>query len=174
MEVKQGLNDALDLSRAALDLRMREFSTRTVGFADELADADAARVQATLDAQRRDSHALEISLFGPRLRPDPGASLENAFENLPPQPPPDLLRQMEQRVPFVSLLSRMSSGRYLIRTAAVLPRSRRAPTAALSWWRSTRCPRSLAALSGGGAAHLRNQYGNLAAILLSRSRPASA
>src|SRR6516225_2431252 len=36
VEVKQGLNDALDLSRSALDLRMREYSTRTVALADVL------------------------------------------------------------------------------------------------------------------------------------------
>ena len=83
-----------------------------------------ARLQATLDAQRRDSHALEISLFGPHGR-ILGASLENAFENLPAQPPPDLLRQMEQRMPYVSL-EPQSGGRYVIRTAAVLPRSQRA------------------------------------------------
>ncbi|HLY51911.1 MAG TPA: hypothetical protein VKQ31_02775, partial [Steroidobacteraceae bacterium] len=55
VEVKQGLNDAVVLSRAALDLRMREYSTRTVAFADELGDVDAARVQERLDSQRRDS-----------------------------------------------------------------------------------------------------------------------
>jgi len=33
VEVKQGLNDALGLSRAALDLRAREYSARTVALA---------------------------------------------------------------------------------------------------------------------------------------------
>src|SRR6202042_2272108 len=37
VEVKEGLNDALGLSRAALDLRMREYSARTVALADLLA-----------------------------------------------------------------------------------------------------------------------------------------
>src|SRR5215467_7621510 len=40
VEVKQGLNDAVRLSRAALDLRIREFSTRTVALAAALAAAE--------------------------------------------------------------------------------------------------------------------------------------
>ena len=159
VEVKQGLNDALDLSRAALDLRMREYSTRTVAFADELADGDAGRVQEMLDAQRRDSHALEISVFGPHGR-ILGASLENAFENLPAQPPPDLLRQMEQRLPYVSL-EPLSTGRYLIRTAAVLPRS--SVHGARFVVAIYAVPAQLAALSEAVQATY-NQYGNLAAI----------
>jgi nitrogen fixation/metabolism regulation signal transduction histidine kinase len=159
VEVKQGLNDALDLSRAALDLRMREYSTRTVAFADDLADVDPARVQEHLDSQRRESHALEISLFGPHGR-ILGASLENAFENLPAQPPPDLLRQMEQRMPYVSL-EPQSSGRYLIRTAAVLPRS--SAHGARFVVAIYPVPAQLAALSEAVQATY-NQYGNLAAI----------
>jgi nitrogen fixation/metabolism regulation signal transduction histidine kinase len=159
VEVKQGLNDALDLSRAALDLRMREYSTRTVALADELADSDVARVQEVLDTQRRESHALEISLFGPHGR-ILGSSLENAFENLPSQAPPDLLRQMEQRLPYVSL-EPQSSGRYLIRTAAVLPRS--GVHTARFVVAIYPVPAQLAALSEAVQGTY-NQYGNLAAI----------
>src|SRR5207302_825663 len=49
VEVKQGLNDALGLSRAALDLRMREYSVRTVALAAALTDAAPAEVQSRLD-----------------------------------------------------------------------------------------------------------------------------
>ncbi len=159
VEVKQGLNDALDLSRAALDLRMREYSTRTVAFADDLADGEPARMQAMLDAQRRDSHALEISVFGAHGR-ILGASLENAFENLPAQPPPDLLRQMEQRMPYVSL-EPQNGGRYIIRTAAVLPRT--SGQGARFVVAIYAVPAQLAALSEAVQATY-NQYGNLAAI----------
>src|SRR3954449_4974820 len=37
VEIKQGLNDALDLSRSALDMGMREYSQRTERFAHVLA-----------------------------------------------------------------------------------------------------------------------------------------
>ena len=39
VEIRQGLNDALVLSRAALDLRMREYSERTERFAQRIAEA---------------------------------------------------------------------------------------------------------------------------------------
>src|SRR5580692_4257725 len=45
VEVKQGLSDALVLSRAALDLRMREYSHRTVTLAGALATAAPGDVQ---------------------------------------------------------------------------------------------------------------------------------
>src|SRR5215469_5630837 len=45
VEVKQGLVDALGLSRAALDLRMREYSARTVALAEALADTAPGNVQ---------------------------------------------------------------------------------------------------------------------------------
>jgi nitrogen fixation/metabolism regulation signal transduction histidine kinase len=118
VEVKQGLNDAVRLSRAALDLRMREYSARTQALADALTAASPADVQSLLDAERRRSQALEIVLFGAHghIR---GASLENPLENLPSQPPPDLVRQVERHLPYVSL-EPQAGGRYLIRTAGAL------------------------------------------------------
>jgi len=121
VEVKQGLNDALGLSRAALDLRMREYSERTVALAESLATGDATEIAARLEKERRATSALEIALFGAHGR-ILAASQENAFETLPSQPPPDLVRQVEQRVPYVSL-EPQADGRYLIRTAAALPRT---------------------------------------------------
>src|SRR5207247_7005800 len=58
------LNDALGLSRAALELRMREHSARTVALAEGLSGAPPAEMQARLDAERRASQAIEIALFG--------------------------------------------------------------------------------------------------------------
>src|ERR1700756_5916362 len=60
VEVKQGLNDAVRLSRAALDLRTREFAARTVALADVLTRSSPGEVQARLDAERRASQALEV------------------------------------------------------------------------------------------------------------------
>jgi len=125
VEVKQGLNDAVRLSRAALDLRMREYSARTQALAERLGSAAPADVQAQLDAERRDAQALEVSLFGAHGR-ILGTSLENPLENLPSQPPPDLVRQVGQHRPYVSL-EPLSGGRYLIRTAAALGAAAGAP-----------------------------------------------
>jgi len=121
VEVKQGLNDAVVLSRAALDLRMREYSQRTQDLAHALAGVSPGEVQAQLDEARHIDGALEIALFGAQGR-ILAASLENPLETLPTQPPQDLLRQVAQRLPYVSL-EPQSGGRYLIRTGAALAES---------------------------------------------------
>jgi nitrogen fixation/metabolism regulation signal transduction histidine kinase len=160
VEVKQGLNDALGLSRAALDLRMREYSARTVTLARALSGSDAADIPGKLDAERRASQALEISLFGQHGR-IVATSLENPLETLPSQPAPDLMRQVEQRLPYVSL-EPQNGGRYLIRTAAVLPRA-----AAGGETRFVVAlypvPAQLAALAEA-VQNSYNEYGNLAAM----------
>ena len=84
VEIRQGLEDALTLSRAALDLRMREYMQRTRTIADEIASADDPL--ALLDEARRKSEAVELTLFGANrrilgdqlraLRPDPAAARE--------------------------------------------------------------------------------------------------
>jgi two-component system, NtrC family, nitrogen regulation sensor histidine kinase NtrY len=160
IEVKQGLNDALRLSRAALDLRMREYSGRTVALAAALARAAPAEVQGQLDAERLTSHALEVSLFGARGRLL-AASQESPLENLPTQPPADLVRQVEQHLPYVSLEPH-AGGRYLIRTAAPVPdpgagREARFVVALYP------VPAQLAALSEAVQGTY-NQYGELAAM----------
>jgi nitrogen fixation/metabolism regulation signal transduction histidine kinase len=160
VEVKQGLSDALGLSRAALDLRMREYSLRTQALAETLAGTPADSVQAELDAARRSTHALEMVLFAAHER-ILAASLENPLEMLPSPAPPDLVRQVEQQLPYVSL-EPLAGGRYLIRTAAALPES--------AGSRDARfvvavypVPAQLAALSEAVQSSY-SQYGDLAAL----------
>jgi nitrogen fixation/metabolism regulation signal transduction histidine kinase len=118
VEVKQGLNDAVRLSRAALDLRMREYSERTQSLAQTLEKVPTADIQTRLDDERVVSEALEIVLFGGHERII-AASLENPLETLPSRPPSDLLRQVGQLRPYVSL-EPQTGGKYIIRTAAAL------------------------------------------------------
>jgi nitrogen fixation/metabolism regulation signal transduction histidine kinase len=160
VEVKQGLNDAVVLSRAALDLRMREYSQRTQALAHELAASSPTAVQARLDAERRAGDALEISLFGARGR-IVAASLENPLEALPAQPPPDLVRQVAQHQTYVSL-EPQASGRYLIRTGAPLDESAAShdPRFVVAIYP---VPAQLAALSEAVQGTY-SQYGNLAAM----------
>ena len=158
-EFKNGLSDALGLSRAALDLRMREYSERTVMLAESLSAAEPLSLQGKLDAERDASQALEIALFGQHGR-ILAASLENALGTLPSQPPPDLMRQMEQRLPYVSL-EPQSGGRYIIRTAAVLPRTNAAREARFVV-AVYAVPAQLAALSEA-VQDTYSRYGNLAA-----------
>src|SRR5579863_3906563 len=122
VEVKQGLNDALVLSRAALGLRMREYSDRTEALARAIAKGAPGDIQTRLDDERHASEALEIVLFGEHERII-AASLENPLETLPSRPPSDLLRLVAERRPYVSLDDQNSTGKYLIRTAATLSNS---------------------------------------------------
>ena len=160
VEVKQGLNDAVVLSRAALDLRMREYSQRTQDLARSLADVPPGEVQARLDEARHIDGALEIALFGSQGR-ILATSLENPLEALPAQPPQDLLRQVGQHLAYVSL-EPQAGGRYLIRTGAAL-----ADSAASHDPRFIVAvhpvPAQLAALSEAVQGTY-SQYGNLAAV----------
>jgi nitrogen fixation/metabolism regulation signal transduction histidine kinase len=160
VEVKQGLNDAVVLSRAALDLRMREYSQRAQTLARELTAASPTAVQARLDAERRAGDALEIALFGAHGR-IVAASLENPLEALPAQPPPDLVRQVAQHLPYVSL-EPQAGGRYLIRTGAPLGESAAShdPRFVVAIYP---VPAQLAALSEAVQGTY-SQYGNLAAM----------
>src|SRR5580692_10294092 len=63
IEVKQGLNDALLLSRAAIDVRMREFGSRTERFAASLALAPHDQLVSSLNEELRATDASEIVLF---------------------------------------------------------------------------------------------------------------
>jgi nitrogen fixation/metabolism regulation signal transduction histidine kinase len=159
VEVKQGLSDALGLSRAALELRMREHSARTDALAQALSGAPPEEVQARLDAERRASQALEVALFGAHGQ-ILAASLESPLERLPSQPSPDLVRQVAQHQPYVSLEPR-AGGRYLIRTAAALPEAgaARDPRFVVAIYP---VPAQLAALSEAVQSSY-HQYGDLAA-----------
>jgi nitrogen fixation/metabolism regulation signal transduction histidine kinase len=158
VEVKQGLNDAVRLSRAALDLRTREYAARTVALADALTRSSPGEVQARLDAERRASQALEVVLFSAHARVI-AASLENPLENLPSQPPADLMRQVEEHLQYVSL-EPQAGGRYLIRTAAALggPGSRDERFVVATY----PVPAQLAAMSEA-VQNSYSQYGDLAA-----------
>ena len=59
-EVRQGLTDALGLSRAALDLRMREYLERTVHIAGRLEGMSGGSLYFALDDELRASGAEEF------------------------------------------------------------------------------------------------------------------
>jgi PAS domain S-box-containing protein len=160
VEVKQGLNDALVLSRAALDLRMREYSGRTGSLARALSKASPGDIQAQLDEERRATEGLEIVLYGEHERII-AASLDNPLEALPSRPASDLVRLVGQLRPYVSL-EPQSGGRYLIRTAASLSDSSANPDSRYVVALYP-VPAQLAALSEA-VQQSYSQYGELAAM----------
>jgi nitrogen fixation/metabolism regulation signal transduction histidine kinase len=118
VEVKQGLSDALVLSGAALNLRMKEYSARTEQLAHSLAGAPPGEIQERIDYERRATAGIEIVLFGEHER-ILAASMENPLETLPSRPPSDLVRQIREHRMYVSL-EPQADGEYFIRTAAPL------------------------------------------------------
>jgi PAS domain S-box-containing protein len=115
VEIREGLEDALNLSRAALDLRMREYMERTRGIANDLAAGDDP--VAALDEARRQSEALELTLLGTNRRVL-GTSSERFGQIVPPRPNEEMV--MQSRQPYVTL-DPVAGGGYLVRTAVPLP-----------------------------------------------------
>jgi nitrogen fixation/metabolism regulation signal transduction histidine kinase len=64
VEIKQGLTDALELSKSAINVRMREYARSTELFAHRLADSPPANWGEATDAQRVESGALEVVVYG--------------------------------------------------------------------------------------------------------------
>jgi nitrogen fixation/metabolism regulation signal transduction histidine kinase len=157
VEIKQGLNDALVLSRAALDLRMREHAERTEIYAQRLSGLSEVEAIISLDDERRASGAAELVLYGEHER-IVAASSSGAVEVLPERPPADLVRQVREGRPFV-MLEPLNEGEYVIRTAAPLPggSERRYLVATYE------VPPQLAALADA-VQRAYSQYGDLAAL----------
>ena len=159
-EVKQGLNHALDASRAALDLSKREYSGRTEILAHALSKIAPGGIQQRIDEDRRAFGATEIVLFGDHERII-AASLDNPLEAQPSRPPSDLIRQISQHRPYVSL-EPLADGGFLVRTAVPLADLQANPdgrylVAVYS------VPAQLAALSEA-VQRSYSQYGDLAAM----------
>ncbi len=115
VEVRQGLTDALGLSRAALDLRMREYLERTERIAEDLNPERSIGLFGALDAHRRlvDAEELAVVGSGGRLEAYSAASLVNP---LPPAPDDEVLMRVRRGERYVSLDPSQSSG-YVIRVA---------------------------------------------------------
>jgi PAS domain S-box-containing protein len=101
-EVRQGLTDALGLSRAALDLRMREYLDRTAEIAARLPGLGGASLYAALDVELRRTGAEELVVTTAGGQPE-GFSRAAMLHGLPGMPPEEVLLQLRQGRPYVSL-----------------------------------------------------------------------
>jgi nitrogen fixation/metabolism regulation signal transduction histidine kinase len=160
VEIKQGLSDALVLSRAALDLRMREHAERTERFAQRLGNAPVSEAIVALDEERRASGAVELVLYGEYERII-AASSRSVPDALPARPAGDVTRQVGEGRTYVSL-EPIAEGLYVIRIAA--------PVGDVTGRRNGRfvlaiyeVPRQLAALTDA-VQRSYSQYGDLAAL----------
>jgi nitrogen fixation/metabolism regulation signal transduction histidine kinase len=118
-EVRQGLTDALGLSRAALDLRMREYLDHTLRMATRLSDESEAGLYFALDEELRRSDAEELIVMsvGGQTVAYSRAGIQHA---LPVTPPAELLLQLRQGRPHVSLQPAPGGG-YQVLAATQLP-----------------------------------------------------
>ncbi|MCC7462718.1 MAG: HAMP domain-containing protein [Gammaproteobacteria bacterium] len=118
IEIKQGLNDALVLSRSALDLRLREQARRTEDFARSLRGVGAAELPGRLEAERRAAGAVAIVVYGPSGRPL-ALSTGGVETELPRVAATEVLVQIGAGHSYYSLVP-LADGRYSITTAAPL------------------------------------------------------
>ncbi len=117
VEIRAGLEDALKLSRAALDLRMREYMARTREIADDLATRQIdAR---SLDLLRQSNEASELTLMaaGGRIV---AASSERMADVVPRRESEELMMQVRQGGEYATL-DPVSSGGYVVHTAVQVP-----------------------------------------------------
>lgn len=114
VEIRQSLDDALVLSRSALEVRMREHLADTQLVASELV-ASGGALPGTLESLRRQVDALEITVAS-----SSGAvvmvSKGLAPDIVPDEIPGEVLLQLRQGRPFVSLEPQADGG-YRVRTA---------------------------------------------------------
>ncbi len=102
VRIEQGLDDALELSRAALDVRLRDVLQLTLRMADEIADAQPATLSLTLYDLRVRSGAAELTLLGKDGRIVASSSAELS-KIIPTQPPGEVLLLLQNRPNYIGL-----------------------------------------------------------------------
>ena len=118
VEVRQGLSDAIKVSRSSLDLRMSEYLSRTEDLAAALGRESIVARMSRLDHERRLTGAAELTIFGQHGRVI-ATSSEQLTSDAPMQPSDEMMLQIRQGRPYASLDS-LPGGGYVIRTAAPL------------------------------------------------------
>jgi len=103
VEIKQGLTDALDLSKAAMDMRVQEYAHSTQVFAGKLADSPTSDWSKATDAQRAESGALEVVVYGALGQVVASSSTASTSTNLPRYASPEITRAMARGIPYSSL-----------------------------------------------------------------------
>ena len=113
-EVEAGLENALSLSRAALEMQMRQHLYSTQQIAQRLGDVSERELIFELSMMRRESGAAEITIYGANNR-ILATSSDSSSAGLPRPLAEEVLLQMQQNRPYVSL----DPEDYEIRTAVL-------------------------------------------------------
>jgi len=161
VEIKQGLNDAVKLSRSALELRMREHGLRTETFAQQLARLSTAESILKLDEELRSSGASEIVMYGEHQQII-GISSVTMSDVKSIRAPEDLVRQISGSNTYVSL-EPIKDSLYLIRTGAQIKSSDARNNAIRFIMVTYDLPRQFAELTDA-VQRSYSQYGDLVAL----------
>ncbi|MEC9415685.1 MAG: ATP-binding protein [Pseudomonadota bacterium] len=122
VEVEAGLDDALTLSRNALAIQMRDHLAATEQIAQRLRETNSSQFIYEIGALRKEIGASELTLFG-RNSQILATNSDLSFGNVPKGVSDELLMQIRQNRPYVSL-DPLLDGAYEIRTAVPLIGSR--------------------------------------------------
>ena len=123
VDVEQGLGDALELGQTVLEIQTRGRLEQVQELARRLASVPRSELPTTLNALRRDTDAVDLTVYGPNnqilaitsIDPEPGS---------PRYPKDEVLFQLRQQRPYVSV-EPQSKGQYQVIAAATI----RAPAA---------------------------------------------
>jgi nitrogen fixation/metabolism regulation signal transduction histidine kinase len=118
VNIEAGLGDALDLSRATLENRMREHLDTTRQIAASLGGRSDLELAGRLELARRGSGAVEFTVVGPSSRII-ALSSDRSVAELPAAPTEEVMLQIRQGRPFVSL-DPVGDG-YVVRAATAIP-----------------------------------------------------
>jgi nitrogen fixation/metabolism regulation signal transduction histidine kinase len=161
VEIKQGLNDALVLSRSALDLRLREQARRTEMLARSLRDLHGPELLQRLDEERRSIEAREIIVYDATGRAA-ALSSDTPMAQQPAPLPPDVSLQVAAGRSYVSL-NPQPNGQYTIETAAPIADAVSARATRRYVLINYEVPKELSALAEA-VQHTSSQYGDLSAV----------
>ncbi len=118
VEVSQGLKDTRELSRAALDVRVREFLQNTEAVARGLSSLPDFDLVGPLDRARRETTAQEFTVLGAQTR-ILATSSDRPMDSVPLPATDEMMLQVRRGRPYVSLDTDAVGG-YVIRAAAPL------------------------------------------------------
>jgi nitrogen fixation/metabolism regulation signal transduction histidine kinase len=117
VQVEEGLDNALTLSRAALEMQKRQNLFATQQVARRLSQANDRQIIFELSMLRREAGASEMTLYGEN-NTVLATSTDSSSASLPKPLSEEVVLQMQQERPFVSLES-YGTGRVEVRTAVV-------------------------------------------------------
>ena len=117
VQVEEGLDNALTLSRAAIEMQKRQNLYATQQVAQRLSQVNDRQLIFELSVLRRESGASEMTLYG-QNNTVLATSSDAATASLPQPLTEEVVLQMQQDRPFVSLES-LTDGGVSVRTAVV-------------------------------------------------------